>query len=125
MSTNSSDCSLTPVPAPSNEIKLIVILGRHIMSKKNKHYPSAGGHRILMDKKTKVHMENLENAILFELYSSSRTTESETHSECLKQLRTVLSGLSDDSIREVPSGSWGVEYATKGNEGVAITITPL
>jgi len=73
-------------------------------------------------KDIKKRMQLLEDVILSKLYSLCPTTESETHSECLKQLRTALSGLSDDSIREIPVGSWSVDRVPKGEEGVRITI---
>lgn len=67
----------------------------------------------------------LENAILSALLSEYRIKENETHLECLKRLRTALSGLCDDSIREIPSGSWNVEYVEKGSEGVLIEIETI
>ena len=66
---------------------------------------------------------SLENAILSELYSESQIIGNETHSECWKRLRTVLSGLCDDSIREIPCGSWDVEYVSKHREGIEIVIS--
>lgn len=100
----------------------------HIPSKKNYHYPGKNG-RVLIDKPIKERMQILENGILCALYSLCRTEGSEMDSECLKQLRMRLSeqlkGLSDDSIREVPEFSFGVEYVEKGQEGVRIEIQHL
>lgn len=73
----------------------------------------------------KERMQHLENAILSELYSESQIVGSETHSECWKRLRTALSELCDDSIREIPCGSWDVEFVPKGSEGVTLVITEL
>lgn len=70
-------------------------------------------------------MQRLENAILFELYSASQTGASGIVSECLKPLQTLLSGLCDDSIKEIPSGSWDVEYVPKGEEGLDILIEQI
>lgn len=96
----------------------------HIPSKKNHHFPGNGG-RILIDKPVKARMLALENAILSELYSASQIIGNETHLECLKRLRTLLSGLSDDSIREIPEGSWATHHDIKGCEGVIIEITQI
>lgn len=93
----------------------------HIPSKKNYHYPSQSG-ALLIDKPIKERMQHLENAILSALYSESQIVGNETHSECWKRLRTLLSGLSDDSIREIPDGSWSTKYVPKGEEGADIEI---
>ena len=92
-------------------------------SKKNRHW--ANGKHIQLDLKVKKRMALLEDAIVFALYSCAATIVSETPSGCLKQLRTLLSGLSDDSIREIPCGSWDVERVEKGQEGLLITIEKL
>lgn len=105
-------------------VQLIVTGIGHCPSKKNKHYSGING-RILMDKKTKARMQSLESAILSELYSASQIRGNETHLECLKRLRTLLSSLCDDSIREIPAGSWAVEYVEKGQEGAEIIISTL
>ena len=86
---------------------------------------SKGHMRTLTHPAIKFRMECIEDDILFALYSLSQTGENETHLECLKQLRTALSELSDDSIKEVPEGSWETVYVPKGQEGVRIEITPL
>lgn len=86
---------------------------------------NSGKMRTLTPAKIKARMDELENAILSALYSGSQIIEGETHSECWKRLRTVLSGLSDDSIQEIPCGSWAVEFTSKENEGVTIELTLL
>ena len=106
------------------EVKIMIRDLGHIPSKKNYHYPLKNGG-LGIDKEIKVRMERIENAILFALYSESQIIGSETHSECLKRLRMLLSGLLDDSIREVPAGSWDVEYVPKGDEGCLIEINIL
>lgn len=83
---------------------------------------NTGLQRTLTPKETKQRMDILENGIVFALYSLSRTIGAGTHSGCLKQLRTALCELSDDSIREVPAGDWDVRYVPKGEEGLEITI---
>lgn len=70
-------------------------------------------------------MNRLENAILFALYSSCQTDSREMDLECRKQLQTLLSGLSDDSLKEIPRSSFDVEYVAKGEEGVIIEIMKL
>lgn len=107
-----------------NCLVLTVHLGQHIPSKKNHHFPGKGG-RVLIDKKVKERILELENAILCELFSLSAMLASGTPSACSRPLRTLLSELCDDSIREIPSGSWGVRYVKKGQEGVEITIMEL
>jgi hypothetical protein len=92
---------------------------RAIIDKKTSHA------RTLTDPKIAKRVQRLEDAILSALYSESQIIGSETHSECWKRLRTLLSGLCDDSIREVPAGSWDVLYVQPGQEGVDITITRL
>ena len=94
----------------------------HVPSKKNYHYPRPDGG-LLIDKSVKLRMQRLENAILSALLSESQIIAKETHSECLKRLRTLLSGLCDDSIREISEGKWRVEYVPKEQEGISITIT--
>ncbi len=93
---------------PGNCVILNLRLGENIVSKKNYHFPRADGG-LCIDKRVKLKMERLENAILSALYSESQIDGNETHSECWKRLRTLLCGLSDDSIREIPAGSWDVE----------------
>ncbi len=110
-----------PKPPP---LRLSVTLGQAVPSKKNHHFPLANGG-LGIDKAIKLRMNDLENGILSALCSESQMTASETPLECLRRLQTLLSGLLDDSIREIPTGSWGVEYVPKGQEGVIIEITPL
>lgn len=81
--------------------------------------------RPLTEPRVKKWMTRLENAIESELYSLSRTEGNGTPSECLRQLRIALSGLCDDSIKEIPCGEWSVEHVAKGDEGLIIEITVL
>jgi hypothetical protein len=96
----------------------------HIPSKKNAHYPLTNGG-LGIDKSVRERMKYLEYAIESALYSLCQTTESGMRSECLKQLRTRLSGLLDDSIREIPSGAWATVKVPKGEEGLDIIIDVL
>jgi hypothetical protein len=107
-------------PEYGSGLVLEIVCG-HVPSFKNHKHSSRSGF-VYTDPKIKRRMAILENSILCGLYSSSQTNGSETPSECWKRLRTLLSGLCDDSIREIPCGSWGVEYVSKGSEGVRITI---
>lgn len=86
---------------------------------------NTGKQRTLTPGKIKKRMDVLESAILSRLYSTAQTIEGETHSECLRRLRTVLSGLSDDSLQEIPNGSWRTEDVAKGAEGITIIIEEL
>lgn len=81
--------------------------------------------RTLTEPQAKQRMDRLEKAIEFALYSSCRTEKDETDSDYLKRLRTVLSGLCDDSLKEIPEFSFGVEYVAKGREGVRIEIEEI
>ena len=114
-----------PMDPGPKMVVLTVRLGCHVPSKKNHHYPSADGKRILIDKNIKQRMVELENAIACELFSLSAMLANGTPSECWRQLLMLLSGLSDDSIAQVPSGSWDVRYVPKGEEGVEIHITEI
>lgn len=76
-------------------------------------------------KNIKQRMASLEDAILQALCSACLTAESETPLECLSRLQTLLSGLSDDSIYQIPKGSFDTEWVSRGNEGVQITIEKL
>lgn len=110
---------------PSNEPIRLYIQGiGHIPSKKNAHYPLNNGG-LGIDKKIKARMSLLENAVLSQLYSLSQTTGSGTPLECLRQLQTRLSGLSDDSVREIPQGDWKTLHVAKGGEGVNIFIEEI
>lgn len=107
-----------------NPVKLTVMNQGHCPSFKNHKHSGANGF-VYCDPRVKKRVQSIENAMLSELYSESQIVGSETHSECWKRLRTVLSGLSDDSIREIPEGSWAVEFVPPGDEGLEITIEPL
>lgn len=63
--------------------------------------------------------------MLLSLYSLCQTGDGETDGECLRQLRTALSGLSDDSLKEMPRGGYAYKMVSKGSEGVDVTITPI
>ena len=108
---------------PSSVVLVISGLG-HCPSKKNRHFPLTNG-ALGIDKSVRDRMKALENAILSALYSECQIVGNETHSECWKRLRTLLSGLSDDSIREIPTGSWAVEHVANGQEGMQITIQEI
>jgi hypothetical protein len=105
-------------------VRLVVRTGFNIPSKKNKHFPLTNGG-LGIDKAVKQKMAHLESSILSALYSWCPTGASATDSECRKQLRTLLYSLSDDSIREIPEASFGVEYVPAGEEGCIIEITVL
>lgn len=101
----------------------------HIPSFKNRKMAvrdhTNGKLKTVSPPEVKLRMERLENAIVSALYSESQIVGNETHSECWKRLRTVLSGLCDDSIKEIPCGSWDVEYVDAGEEGIVIEIEEI
>ena len=101
----------------------------HIPSFKNRKRAildsNTGKMRTLTEPDIKKRMDRLENAIFCELYSSSQITEGETRQECLKRLRIALSGLFDDSILQIPQGSWETQRVPKGEEGAIITLEQL
>ena len=113
-----------PANLPSHGIRLEIRGVGNCPSKKNSHFPLTNGG-LGIDKSVKERMMRLENAILFALYSACQTGGNETPSECLRRLRTLLSGLSDDSINQIPAGSWDVQMVEPGQEGVEITITAI
>lgn len=87
---------------------------------------NTGKQRTLTPGPIKKRMDVLENAILSALYSSCLTEGGEMHLECLKQLRTALCDLLDDSCAVIPQGSWGVEYAELPElEGLIILIEEI
>lgn len=98
---------------------LKVVTGDHIPSFKN---TKRCGHT---PKQIKQRMMQLENRIVSNLYSWFQTQKSGTETEWLLQLRTFLSGLSDDSIKQICSGTWEARYVEPGCEGVEIEIERL
>lgn len=105
-------------------ISLNAVLGSPVPSFKNcKRVTKRGG--LITDPKVKKRMQALENAILYALYSGCQTIENATGLECRRQLQTALSGLSDDSLKEVPEFSFGVEKVNPGSEGVLIIISEV
>ena len=113
------------LPPRSPGIRLVVVTGDNVPSKKNRHYASPDGH-IRMDTKIKKRMKLLEGRILSALLSLCLAQKNVAMDlACLKQLRTRLSSLSDDSLREISEHSWNVRYVEPGFEGVEIEITPI
>lgn len=109
-----------------NGLRLAVYTREAIPSFKNhkRAIPTPSGkHRTLTEPSVKKRMEELESGILSALYSSCQTSGGETDSACLKRLRTVLCGLCDDSLSQIPEASFGVEYSSQ--PGVIIEIKLL
>jgi hypothetical protein len=107
-----------------NLVARILVKGMHIPSFKNHKHSNRQG-RVYTDPRVKKLMSRLESSILSVLYSESRISANETDSECWKRLRTALSGLSDDSLREIPECSFTTKRVTRGEEGVDIYIFEL
>jgi len=73
----------------------------------------------------KERMMLLENAILSELYFIGKTYGEGMDLECLRRLRTVLSGLLDDSLNEIPIGSFECDTVAPADEGLTIIIEEI
>lgn len=108
---------------------LKVLTGDNVPSFKNSKRSildkNSGLQRTLTPKKMKARMNLLEGRIVSALYSECRTSGGEMDLECQRQLQTVLSGLLDDSLKEIPEFSFGVHRIEKGFEGVDIFITEI
>lgn len=109
-------------------VVLNVTTGQNLCSFKNhKRVTKRGG--LITDPKIKRRMQSLEDSIVSSLYSASATTIGATGLDSASQSRTalceLLSGLTDDSLKQIPEFSFGVEYVPEGSEGVQITITRL
>lgn len=103
---------------------VLEIKGLTVPSFKNHKHSNRNGH-VYTDPKVKARAEGIENAMLCALYSESQIVGNETPSECWKRLRTALSGLLDDSVREIPEGSFSTEFVSPGEEGFRIEIVEL
>lgn len=75
----------------------------------------------------KKRMNQLEDAILSALWSSCQTAGGEMDLECRKRLLTHLSGLCDDSVKEIPRFLFDAQqYAKEGEQaGIWIEIERL
>ena len=123
--------SANPSPAPASPstgatLTILVITGDHVPSFKNRKHSGVnqrtGQKCLYTEPKIKKRMALLESRIESALYSSCQTTDAGMDSACLKRLRTVLSALQDDSLKDIPEFSFGVRRVAKGCEGVEIEI---
>ena len=112
------------VQGAASQRVVLRVKGQHVPSFKNRKHSNRRG-QVYCESKIKERMRWLEDAILSALYSTSPTDGSAMPLECLKARRTLLSGLSDDSVQEIPCGSWHTEYVQAGEEGVTIVINRL
>lgn len=103
-------------------LEINVPLSQPVPSFKNHKHSSRRSGFVYCDPKIKARMSEIENGILSALCSLCRTTSGATDLECRKQLRTALSGLSDDSLNQIPTSSFDTEY---GLPAVKIIITKL
>ncbi len=126
--------SLSETPAGSKTTKasgisLVVVTGDNVPSFKNTKRAGVssktGKNFSYTPKQIKQRMQRLENGIVWALCLESPVDGSVTGLECRKRLLTVLSGLCDDSLKQIPEFSFGVRYVEPGAEGVEITIEPL
>lgn len=106
---------------------LTVLLSQPVCSFKNTKRSildrNTGLQRTLTPAKIKKRMQELEDGIVSGLYSSCQTGSAGTDSAWLKRLRTALSGLSDDSLTQIPESSFAVQYADQA--GVMIEIVEI
>lgn len=109
---------------PTGNRIVLEVCGHQIPSFKNRKHSGKNGF-VYTEPQIKQRMAQIENAMLSALFSECQIIANETHSECWKRLRIALSGLSDDSILEIPEGSWAIERCEKGSEGIRIEITTL
>lgn len=84
-----------------------------------------GKGRVFSDPKVKAWMDQASNVIESTFLSLCPTIDGAIQPECLKQLLNAWPGLSDDSIREFPEGSWSSVRVPHGSEGVTITIEKI
>lgn len=113
----------------NESVTLSVVTGDHVPSFKNRKRAILDRHsgkmRTLTEPKVKKRMQLLENRIVSALYSLCQTSEHAMDLDRVKQLRTALSGLSDDSTKEIPEFSYGVQRVQSGMEGVIIYIDEI
>lgn len=107
--------------ASPNRVVLEVVTGENLCSFKNrKRVTKRGG--LITDPDVKRRQDRLEAHILLSFYFASPTGEHETDLDSLRALRTLLSGLCDDSLKQIPEFSFAVEYVKPEDAGVQITI---
>jgi len=70
-------------------------------------------------------MDRATESIVLQLFSKCQTGDAATQLECWKRLRTFLSGLSDDSVKQLPEGAWKVEFVEAVDAGADILIERL
>lgn len=87
--------------------------------------PNTGKHMTFTRTDIKERMNSLEEDILFALYSTGKTFGAGTEQECLKRCKMLLSGLSDDSLNEIPRASFNCEFVAEHEEGLTIIIEEL
>ncbi len=110
------------------KLVLEIVLGEAIPSFKNHKrmgLTKSGNPMSFTRKDIKQRMQLLEEAIAFALYSEFQAASAAMDSEWQKQLQTLSSGLSDDSLNQIPEFSFAVEYVQPGMEGVRIEIEEL
>lgn len=111
------------MPTTSSAVRLVIKNQGHVISFKNSKLLTHG--KLITKPEYQQWMARAENSILSQLYSMCLTTGGVIQLECLRQLQTYLSGLLDDSVRELPIGNWRTKQVPKGQEGAIITIERL
>lgn len=105
-------------------VKLEIKLGENLCSFKNHKRVTANGG-LMTDRKVKARMDRLEDAIASSLHFGCPTGDAATDLALRRRRQTLLSGLCDDSLNQIPEFAFAVEYVPKGEEGVVIEIEEI
>ena len=121
-----------PNNSPNKPLKLVVRCGVIPSFKNRKRLAinsTTGKPFNYTDKSTKKRMQVIESSILSALYSLCQTENAGTGMECQRPLLIALSerlkDLTDDSLNQIPCGSFETRMVARGMEGVEITIEEL
>jgi len=110
----------------SNAVQLRVANLAHVPSKKNKHYPSFGGHRVLMDKKTKAWLDQCILSFESQLRCLSATPDAGIWTE--QSARSSIASYplpADDCWQQIPEIHVTMQRCSKGHEGAHVTVEQL
>lgn len=96
----------------------------HVPSKKNMHYPSAGGTRVLMDKKAKAWLKSCTASFVSQLCSACPTSEAGIVT--VPSLRSLIASLPhDDNWKVISEETVKAVRVPKGEEGADILIEQI
>jgi len=121
-STNSNpSCPSAQPPSPVTRLTIQGI--GNVISFKNNKMLARG--RLFTKPEYQAWMDRATESIVLQLFSKCQTGDAATQLECWKRLRTFLSGLSDDSVKQLPEGAWKVEFVEAVDAGADILIERL